>query len=121
MNKLHIELELVFSRNAGEEELNEQIKDAILSNESKFSVRMARVCGKYDMRAELLDETLQVNDVDLSDSGGVVCVAYDYDAYYGCKDMNHCDAVEDEWEFRLDENKIIFDLELPERERNDEY
>ena len=73
------------------------------------------------MRAELLDETLEVHDVSLSDSGGVASVAYEYDAYYGCKDMNHSDCIEDEWEFRLDGNQIIFVLDLPERERYDEF
>ena len=101
MNNLHVELELLYDFNDGIDVLSEHISDVISDNESEFGERMGRICSKYDMRAELVSETLQVHDVSLASTGGVVGVTYDYDAYYGCKDMCHGDAIEDEWKFAL--------------------
>lgn len=120
MNKLHIELELQYSLGDDEYLLTQNISDVVIENESEFNELMERVCSKYDMRAELLSETLQVHNVSLSGYDGVISVEYDYDAYYGCKDMDNGDGVQEEWKFKLKDNKIIFDLELPERERYDE-
>lgn len=120
MKSLHIELKFHCDIEDGEEILFEAITDAIVSNESEFNELMDRVCSKHDMRAELLGGTLQVHEVSLSGEGGIATVEYDYDAYYGCSDMDHGDGVQDDQKFRIEGNKLIFDLELPEIERYDE-
>ncbi len=120
METLHVEIEL-HCEHQTEAELIECIKDAITSNESEFYELMGRTCRKIEMRAEISEESLEVSDVSMSASGGVVSVEYEYSAYYGCKDADHSDYLNDDWKFHLDNNKLIFDLSLPEVERYDEY
>lgn len=96
------------------------VKRTIEDNESEFYELMSRLAQTHDMRAEPVEDTLEVNDVSGDDAGGVVSVSFMYSAYYGCKDMDGSDDIEDDWEFRRDGNKLIFDLALPPEREPDE-
>lgn len=97
-----------------------QLKQAVEENESEFYQLMGGLAQMHDMRGELVEETLEVLDVSGNASGGVVSVSFSYSAYYGCKDMDGSDELEDDWEFRRDGLKVIFDLELPPERGPDE-
>ncbi len=120
MKILHIELDLIGTKQDGDEVSTEEIKDAIISNESEFMERMAVLCSKSETRASLLEDTIAVEDICLSGNGGVASVVFEYEAYYGCKDADHSGEIQDDWEFDIIENKIVFDLEVPDLFRDDE-
>ncbi|MGF1735363.1 hypothetical protein [Photobacterium satsumensis] len=121
-NKLHLEFEFKVADEEREEILENVVKDLIEVNVGSFNERMARVSTQYDMRAEVLTDTFEVKEVAINfdNDVGVASVEYDWDAYYGCKDMCGGDRIEDDWSFEIRNNTIVFDLNLPEDNRFDE-
>lgn len=119
--KINLHVELTFDKDSlVDETFQVLVKRAIKENESKFYELMGRLAQTHDMRAELVENTLEVDDVSEDDAGGVVSVSFMYSVYYGCKDMDGSDCIEDDWEFRRDGNKLIFDLALPPEREPDE-
>jgi hypothetical protein len=137
MNKLHVELSLFYSIDdlKDEDSMDEEecygdyifekeckfaqnIENAILENESEFNIYMNEVSTQYNIRALYMTGTLRVNEVRiiLPSASGSVSVEYDYDAYYGCQDMDVSGSIDESWNFQIEGNKVIFDLEIPERD-----
>ncbi len=107
-----------------EEELITHITEILEGSHNHFLARMAKVCSEYDIRAEVSEDSLVVEEVILSNLGtdtitGTLCVTYDWSSHYGCKDMSGQDSVDDTWEFSITDNKFIVHLVIPE-ERYDE-
>ncbi|EJA3296705.1 hypothetical protein MWT72_004209 [Vibrio vulnificus] len=121
-NKLHLEFEFKLADKEREELLESTVKEIIEFNVGSFYERMARISIQYDMRAEVLTDTFEVTEVviNFTKNIGVASVEYDWDAYYGCKDMCGGDHIEDEWSFEVRRNTIVFDLNLPQDNRFDE-
>ncbi|EHI9243118.1 hypothetical protein LQK65_004145 [Vibrio parahaemolyticus] len=121
-NKLHLEFEFKLSDEEREELLESTVKEIVEINVGSFYERMARISIQYDMRAEVLTDTFEVTEVTINftKNVGVASVEYDWDAYYGCKDMCGGDRIEDEWSFEVRRNTIVFDLNLPQDNRFDE-
>lgn len=101
-----------------EREFVQDIENAILENESKFGIYMSEVSTQYDIRALYTTGTLRVNEVKISlpSALGFVSVEYDYYAYYGCQDMDGSNSIDERWDFKIEGNKVIFDLEILERD-----
>ncbi|ULQ46357.1 hypothetical protein JN531_014810 [Flagellatimonas centrodinii] len=116
---LHVELELS-EKPRSNKAFRALVKQAVEENEAEFYEVMARQAQMHDMRGELVEETLEVNDVSGDSTGGVVSVSFMYSAYYGCKDIDGSDDLQDDWEFRCDGMKLIFDLEIPPERGPDE-
>lgn len=107
-----------------EDELIKSITEIVEENENSFMPRIAKVCSQYDMRAEVSEGSLAVEEVNLGELSselvsGNVCVTYDWSSYYGCKDMCGEDRVDDAWDFSISSGKLLIDLAIPE-ERVDE-
>jgi len=117
---LHIELEIYYDINDDKDVLLQNISDIIVDNETEFYKRMHKICIQYNDRANFLEESLEVQDINLENSEGIVEVSYDFDAYHGCKDIDQGDTVTDEWSFKLIGKSIIFDIKIPDLEREDE-
>lgn len=122
INNLHLEFSFEIAHENREEQLEYVVKNIIEENANAFNERMSRVSIQYDMRAEVLTDTFAVTEVAINfdDNVGTACVEYDWAAYYGCKDMCGGDRIEDEWSFKIINNTIVFDLNLPEDDRFDE-
>ncbi len=120
MKTLRIEIELIFTSEDREQVDAKEIEDTIISNESEFYPRMGVLCALSDRRANLIEGSLVIEELEFNNEGGVASVVFDYEAYYGCKDMDHSDAIQDDWEFEIKGNKLIFVLEIPEIDREDE-
>jgi hypothetical protein len=120
MKNLHIELDLAFDDSADDQISVDVITDTVLINAAMFWQRMQILCEQAEPRANLIEDSLAITYISLSDQGRIVSVEFEYEAYYGCKDMDHSDAVQDEWEFDIIGNKLIFDLDIPDLERDDE-
>jgi hypothetical protein len=102
-----------------EEDLKRCISDVIKENENSFMPRIAKVCSQYDMRADVSEDSLAVEDVMLSEERagvveGTVSVTYCWSSYYGCKDMCGADTVNDTWDFSVTSNKLLINLSIPE-------
>lgn len=117
----HLHVELVLDEYpSNNDDLEKIIGNALRENESEFYELMGRLALGVDMRAVFVEETLGVTSVSADANGGVVSVSFDYSAYYGCKDMDSSDVVEDDWPFVRDGHKLIFDLPLPPERGRDE-
>lgn len=125
--KLNFELDIFPDNECDLDNLKDIIADAICDNESSFYPITTTLCEKSDLRATYLEgslcvesieiKTLDIFDTDgniLDDIDGIANVYFEYDAYYGCKDMDSSDQVEDSWNFKLSRWKVIFSIEIPD-------
>ncbi|WP_368085245.1 hypothetical protein [Vibrio splendidus] len=121
-NKLHLEFEFKIPDEEREDLLENTVNELVQANARSFYERMARTSIQYDMRAEVSIETFKVVEVtiDFVKNAGVASVKYDWDSYYGCKDMCGGDCIDDDWPFVIRGNTILFDLNLPQDDRYDE-
>jgi len=118
--KINIELELLFDKHESKDELIDDIQETILNNEAEFGERITTICLQMDPLAIYSDDSFQINDLQINDSEGNVYVQYDWTSYYGCSNANGGGTEEDHWEFQLDDNKLSFEIEIPEIRRYDE-
>ena len=137
MSKLHVELNLLYDIEdlkyedsmdddecyldyiyEKECEFTQDIEKAVLKEASEFKDYMGEVIAQYDMRGSYYIGTLEVNHVNISLPSGVgsVHVKYDYGVYSGCRDIDLDDTIDEDWSFQIEGNKVIFDLEIPERD-----
>ncbi|MEL3914686.1 hypothetical protein [Aeromonas caviae] len=128
MNKtLNIEIYISPDDECDVDYLKDIISDAICENENSFFPITTTLCEEKDLRATYLDGSLCVECIDfknpdifdtegniLDDIDGIANVSFEYDAYYGCKDMDNGGEVEDSWSFKLSKGKVIFSFEMPE-------
>ena len=137
MNKLHVELNLLYSIDdlkdedsmdddecyldyiyEKECEFTQNIENVVLKEVSEFEIYMGEVSAQYNIRASYITDTLRVNDININLPSvlGSVSVEYEYDAYSGCRDMDDSDTIDEVWNFQIKGNKVIFDLKIPERD-----
>lgn len=95
------------------DEIKTIITNAIVHNQRLFEPLFGRIIDRGDARTSILDGSLQVTDIDITDSSGAAQVNFDSDFYAGCKDINSTDEHNACLNFEINEGEIIFDIELP--------
>ncbi|MDT8826907.1 hypothetical protein NX014_21935, partial [Vibrio vulnificus] len=129
---LKLDISIDYDEDLDLDDLKEIIAEAVIDNELEFTPRTGVLCAQADLRGSYIEESLLVefvefNSSDVFDSqglildslSGTISVSFDYDAYYGCKDMDGGDQLEDSWTFELSGKILKFRLDIPE-ERYDE-
>ncbi|HBI3715948.1 TPA: hypothetical protein K4M41_004789 [Vibrio parahaemolyticus] len=130
--RLELELDIYYEEISDLEDLKSAIADCVIENELEFTSRTGVLCSQADVRASYLEGSLDVEHIEFStpnifddnqefiqNVSGTISVSFEYDAYYGCKDMDNGDLIDDAWGFELSDEKLKFCLEIPE-ERYDE-
>ncbi|NOI20794.1 hypothetical protein F0223_21455 [Vibrio coralliilyticus] len=125
--KLYRELDIYFESEFDSEDLKAAISEAIVENESEFGEVTGGHCSQTDVRARYLPDSLEVEYIEFttsiydeedciaSDISGYAQVSFEYAAYYGCKDLDGGDSLDDCWNFRLLDGKLIFNIDIPEQ------
>ena len=107
---------------SGEEIVRDEMKEAILANQSKFYPLFARIIDVDDSRVQIVEDSVEIEEFVFDQSGdtGQADVKFMTSYYAGCKDMDS-----DEWHyatlpFDIVEGKMVFDIDLPIRWRVEE-
>lgn len=101
-------------------EIAEYLEEIIPKNQSKFQYYIWDVVSERNSLANVGVLKVSNININLSSLSGYAYVTYDYSVYHGCDDMNIYDKIDDNWSFKIEGRKVIFNLEFKEYERNDE-
>ena len=93
--------------------LEEAIGEALILHQEEFGLFFYRSIQTDDSRIEVVDDSLEVNDIQHDGKSGTADVQFMSYFYAGCKDMNSEDLHEETLEFEIENNELVFDLLMP--------
>lgn len=97
-------------------ELNEEeIEKLVLEYQKDFEPLFERSIDIDDGRVQLVDDSMEVGQVELSDDGKSGCVTVEFMSsfYAGCKDLDSTDWHQEELPFSIEDGTLIFNIPLP--------
>lgn len=103
----------------GKELDNQTVKEILEDNLDKVS-ELEDCVFIPDERGTIMDDSLFIQDVEMdADGEGGVVVSFEWEAYYGCPDMNKMDDAEIDVSLKIDfkEKVLILESELPPEKR----
>jgi hypothetical protein len=93
--------------------IEDVIKDAI-EDDGDLVDTLTNV-DRHDPRAEYVDESFEVESVELLEGSEVrVQYRYEWHAHYGCQDLSPGGMVTEEVTGHIENGQLVFDIELPE-------
>lgn len=109
---LYIELPINLNPSLTDNLKIDAISKAIEDNQGKFSPYLDCFIDGNDIRTNIISGSLEVDSVDLFNNA--VDISFESEFYAGCKDMNSTDKHEATLDFDIANNKLIFNIELPQ-------
>ena len=90
----------------------------VIQGDSALAVLLVGDVSSHDMRATFTDGSFRVEDITKDKGIGMYTLdyCYDWDAYYGCRDMCRSDTEYDATSFRYWCGRLIFVIEFHEQE-----
>ena len=112
---LYISIPITIKDTNDVEAMKKFIAMVIEDNQNSFLPLLERLIDLGDSRVTVIDNSLNVEDcdIDLSLADGIACATFDSDFYAGCKDMNSQNDHEVALPFTIENNNIVFDIEIP--------
>jgi hypothetical protein len=97
------------------------IEELIVEHQSDFQPLLARIIDVDDGRVELVDDSLEIESIEFDEDGrsGVAEVEFMSSFYAGCKDLNSTDWHPTLLPFRIENDVLVFEIDLPVRWRVD--
>jgi hypothetical protein len=113
MNNERFKVKIPITKDILENE--KKLEKLILDNESEFYGYFERLIDCGDCRVQLMGESLVINSTTINTEQGYVVLECTFDDYFyaGCKDINSNDEHEVILEFEIDNNYLVFDIEMP--------
>lgn len=100
--------------------LEERIAKTIKENEGEFWRYFERLIDTEDARYTVIDDSLEIERIVINGIEGFAHGNFTWDFYAGCKDINSIDQKEVEINFKISEETLVFDIDLPIIWRSDE-
>lgn len=91
----------------------ESIAKTIKINESEFLRYFERLIDTEDARYTVTEESMEISEISLNNIEGYAYGAFTWDFYAGCKDINPTGQKEFEIKFKILDQNLYFDIELP--------
>ncbi len=93
----------------------EEIEKLIIENQAQFAPLFELSIDVDDARVQLVDESLDVQQVDIDEGGksGSAQVDFMSSFYAGCKDQNSDDWHSEDLAFEITQDALIFNINLP--------
>lgn len=100
---------------SGPEIENDEIEELMIEHQSLFEPLFERILDTGDGRIQLVNNSLEVEQVDFdeSDGSGTVDVEFLSSFYAGCKDINSADWHQETLSFTVLDGFLVFDIDMP--------
>ncbi len=99
----------------------DEIGNLVLKHQSEFEPLFERAIDVDDGRVQLVDDSVEIEQVELDDDGKSGCVSVEFMSsfYAGCKDQDSTDWHQEDLPFSIENGVLIFDILIPAHWRID--
>lgn len=93
----------------------DEIGKLVMEHQSEFEPLFERAIDIEDARVQLVDDSVEIEQVELDDDGKSGCVSVEFMSsfYAGCKDQDSTDWHREDLPFSIDNGVLIFDIAIP--------
>lgn len=93
----------------------EEIGRLVLKHQSEFEPLFESAIDVDDARVQLVDDSLEIEQVELDVDGQSGCVSVEFMASYhaGCRDKNSTDWHQEDLPFSIQDGFLVFDIPIP--------
>ncbi len=95
------------------EDIEKQVASAIKQHERDFHPYFERLIDIEDARYTVIDDSLVLDEIYVDGAQGIAHGSFGWEFYAGCRDLNSSDTEDVSLVFGIEDNRVIFDIELP--------